>query len=59
MPDQEQAQAAVDFAGSVELLRKPELQKLRLAEINLNDEDSIVAALPRSGSHQRKYPDDG
>ena len=47
VPDQEAAQGAVDFAGKVELLRKQELQKLQLAEIQLNDESSIAAALPK------------
>lgn len=47
VPDKEQAQNAVDFASSVELLRKPEVQKLQLAEINLNDATSITSALPK------------
>jgi len=45
--DEESAQAAVDFATSVELLRKQEVQKLRLAEIHLGDEESIIAVLPK------------
>lgn len=32
----------------MELLRKPEVQKLRLAEVDLADESSIIAALPKS-----------
>ena len=45
--DEERAQAAVDFAASVELLKKDEVQKLRLEEIDLADEESIAAALPK------------
>ena len=39
----------VDFATSVELLKKQEAQRLQLAEVDLADEDSIAAALPTCG----------
>lgn len=45
--DEEQAQNVVEFATSVELLKKQEAQKLRLEELNLADIDSIQSALPR------------
>jgi hypothetical protein len=44
--DKEQAQNVVDFATSVELLKKQEAQKLRLAELDLADVESIQSALP-------------
>ena len=47
VPDRDEAQNAVNFATSVELLRKPEVQKLQLAEIKLSDGSSIAAALPK------------
>ena len=53
--DQEQAQTVVDFASSVELLKKQEVQKLRLAELNLADTDSIQSVLPRYRSLRMIY----
>ena len=47
--DETQARSVVDFATSVELLKKQEAQRLQLAEVDLADEDSIAAALPTCG----------
>lgn len=45
--DEEQAQSAVNFATTVELLKKQEAQKLSLKEIDLTNVESITAALPK------------
>ena len=45
--DLEQAEGLLDFAKRFELLTRAESSKLTLKELDLADEDSIAAAMPK------------
>jgi hypothetical protein len=43
----EEAEGLLDFAKRFEILRRSEISKLSLKEVDLTDEDNIAAALPK------------
>ena len=47
MPDLEEAQAQLNFAKTYELIKKDNLSKLRLAEVDLGNEGSLASEMSR------------
>ncbi|KAK9867559.1 hypothetical protein WJX84_011039 [Apatococcus fuscideae] len=49
VPDLEEAQAQLNFAKTYELIKKDNLSKLRLAEVDLGNEGSLASEMSRGG----------
>lgn len=52
----EEAQGLLDFAQRFEILRKSEISKLSLKEVDYTDDDSIATAMPKCGKNICKLP---
>ena len=53
--DAAEAQAGLDFAKRFEILKGDEIKRIRLQEVDLSDESSIAAALPRYNLSSRTH----